>query len=115
MTFLIVLLIGFAIASYGAVRGSLSSIRPEWHVAEEVYSRCIRPYVETVIGLPSFAGCIMGTAMFFLLSRLVSLDDINSGTVSVVPCLLISFFWARQRGKRIYTANVRRVAPHLAP
>lgn len=103
------------LSGFFAGMGSLSSVRGEWH-REDIYSRCIRPYVSKVIALPATLGWICALLVFFILffrSSIpiipqIELNESQSLLVAIIAGMLVSFVGARRRGARIYSANVRR-------
>ena len=96
--------------------GANSAIRCEWH-REDIYSRCIRPYIVKVITPPAALGWTCALLVFFILFFRRSIPTIITQIglnewlglfVAAFAGMLTSFIWARRRGIRIYSANVRR-------
>ena len=113
MTFTIaavgVALIGFIAGNVG----SFSSIRAAWH-AQHIYHRCVMPSIHAVCLPPQAAGAVLGVGIVWVFELLQWSLWIGAAAAGVA-CAAIAFTWARRRGMRIYSANVRRIAPELAP
>ncbi len=101
----LILFLLLIVSSQAAVKGSLSSIKREWH-REDIYSKCIRPFVSKVITIPMIFGEISGLLVYSTINKMTSLNLVLQIIICSLTSLFISYFWAKSRGKRIYTMKV---------
>jgi len=97
----------FIVSIIGGNLGSFISIRREWH-AQTIYHRCVMPSVFSVCIPPQMVGFSLGVAGNYICTKLLLFPQLVGIACGCLIALFFAFNWARNRGTRIYSQNVRR-------